>query len=195
MIRQLGFRRLLPIIFTLVHVVLTVCVATTEAHPQRSMHSEVLFRDVAFQEGTGIPMDAIEPRPLIPAMKVAVVLNLPAFFAGALVASVLLSGSELSLMYATSPFVLLLWYGIGRWLDGILGYRPPSIRKTNRWNGIAVLLSGGLLCLSILVVTPMNHHRTPDTYWMGTASILWSILLLSICVSKSKAVERRDRLL
>jgi hypothetical protein len=183
MIRQIGFRRLLPAAFTLVHFVLVLHAAPHRPHRLSGAESDSAFRAAEYQEGGAMPTEPIEPEPLTPMLKLAVVLNLPAFIAAAPLAVFLFHESELSLLYASAAFVPPLWYGIGRWLDGLLGYVGRSHFVPRVWSGLFSVVSASLLTVSVLTVTPLNHHRSIDTYWVGTALIVWSGLFLAICLS------------
>lgn len=61
-----------------------------------------------------------------PAQKLAIVLNLPALVLAIPITLVLFRGSDMGLLDASVPFAPLVWYGIGRWLDRLLGYTPPQ---------------------------------------------------------------------
>ena len=90
-------------------------------------------------------------------------------------------------MYLSIAFVPFLWYFIGRWLDGLLGYiallRVPRILR-----GLLNVLAIAVLCVSITGFTPLYHHGTADTYWVFTGLALWSGLCLAMmfsCVAKT----------
>jgi hypothetical protein len=182
MIRRVGFRRVLPLLFTLVHV--SLLVYTHQQQPYRSSGSAAnRHRLVVYQEESPVKWVPIEPRPLTTAMKVSLLLNLPSLFLALPFAATLHHETDIGMLYAALPFIPIIWYGIGRWIDGMLGF----IRK--RWllprslSGFIASLATGLLALSALTVTPINHHRQPDTYWAGTALILWSALFLAMSLS------------
>ncbi len=102
----------------------------------------------------------------------------------------------MGLLFAALPFVPLVWYGVGRWLDGLLGYVRHSRVVPKVWGGLFAVLSTGLLTQSVLTVTPANHHRTSDTYWVGTALVVWSGLFLAICLSsyyRRSATDKNER--
>jgi hypothetical protein len=88
---------------------------------------------VKYQEGVGVPMQSLEPPPLKPIQKMALILELPVMFFAILVGAVVLHQNENAWMYLSIVFVPFLWYFIGRWLDGLLGYIarlriPPTLR-------------------------------------------------------------------
>jgi hypothetical protein len=181
MIRRIGFRRLLPVAFTFLHMALVLQAAKHPPHRLSGMNSSAAYHPVEYQEGFSMPRESMAPEPLTPALKVAMLLNLPALLAGLPIAALLLRESDMSLLCASTPFVPLLWFGIGRWVDGLLGFRP--VRAAGPWRGFLTVLSTILLGISIVSVTPINRHRMPDTNWIGTAMILWSALFLAMSAS------------
>jgi hypothetical protein len=188
MIGRIGFRRLLPTFFTLVHVALLTYASTHRYHTLSSFHGESQYHYALYQETSGA-WEPMEPAPE-PGPKLAIVLNLPASVLAIPITFVLFRGSDMGLLDASVPFVPLVWYGIGRWLDRLLGYTPPqSCRAGVRRHRIFAVLFTGLLGLSIASITPLNHHQTGDTYWVGSALVLWSALYLAIAIYGS--IRRR----
>jgi len=178
MLGRIGFRRLLPIFFTLVHVALLFYALRQRNHLLYEIHHAA-----ANQEGASVSWGPIEPNPLTPAQKLATLLNLPALVLAIPIALALFQGSDMAELYAAVPFVPLVWYCVGRWLDGLLGYVGRSHAVPRVWSGLFAILSTGVLTISVLTVTSANHHRTTDTYWVGTALVAWSGLFLTICLS------------
>jgi hypothetical protein len=133
-----------------------------------------------YQEGETIQWEGTERKPLTITQKLGILLNLPAVLMAAPIVVVFFRESDLALLYVSLPFVPLVWYGIGRWIDRLLGYIPPLRRIRRTWRGLFTFLSAGLLCISVVTVTPLNHHRERDTYWNGAALILWSSLAVAI---------------
>ena len=182
MMPRIGFRRLLPFLFTVVHLILLLY--TAERQQSRASGSTPdTYHLVVYQEEPPIKWESIEPKPLTAAQKVSLLLNLPSLFLAIPFAAMLLHGTDMGMLYAAMPFVPITWYAIGRWIDGLLGY----VKKRWWWprsvSGFAAVLSTGLLVLSVCTVTPLNHHRRPDTYWAGAALILWSGLALAMSLS------------
>jgi hypothetical protein len=182
MITRIGFRRLLPILLTLVHLALLYFAAGQRRHTLSTFHSKFAYHLAAYQEGE-VAWEPIEPKPLTAAQKLAILLNFPALFLSIPITLVLFQGSEMGSLCAALPFVPLVWYCVGRWLDGLLGYRGHSHVLSRRWSGRFTTVSIVLLTLSVLTVTPANHHRTADSYWIGTALVLWSGLFLAMSLS------------
>jgi hypothetical protein len=129
-------------------------------------------------------MEAFAPPLLKPVQKIALILELPAMFLAILTGAVLLPHNDTAWMYLSIPLVPLVWYAIGRWLDGLLGYiarlRVPRILR-----GLLSVTAVGALMVSIAGITPLNHHRTPDTYWVLTGIALWSGLCIAIMLFSS----------
>ncbi len=179
--RRIGFRRLLPLIFTAMHLILLLDAA---AHPVRaSANAPATLRAVAYQEErTEIDWKPMEPRPLNPAQRLAMVINLPALLLGIPIAATMFTGSDMALLYAASPFVPLLWYGIGRWLDIKLGFLPHSSHRLvlRLLRGGLALVAGVFLLAAVVALSRTSHHRTEDTYWIGSALILWSSLFFTM---------------
>ena len=109
-------------------------------------------------------------------------LNLPSLLLAIPFAAILHHDTDMGMLYAALPFVPLTWYGIGRWIDGMLGLTTKRCWFPRSLSRFAALFPTGLLVLSVCIVTPINHHREPDTYWAGTALIVWSGLLLAMCL-------------
>lgn len=178
--RQVGFRRILPLLFTLVHVSLLVYTLRQPSY-RSSDNGRNKYRLVVYQEEPP-RWEPIQPT-LTTAQKFSLLLNLPSLFLAIPFAAILQQETDMGMLYVALPFVPVSWYGIGRWIDGMLGF----IRK--RWwlprslSGSIALLTTGLLGLSTCTVTPINHHRRPDTYWAGTALTLWSGLFLAMSLS------------
>ena len=75
----------------------------------------------------------MEPPPLKPVQKIALILELPAMFVAMLIGAVLFPRNDTAWLYTSILLVPLVWYGVGRWLDGLLGYgdrlRLPQILR------------------------------------------------------------------
>jgi len=180
--RRIGFRRVLPVALTLIHIVL---IWFAQIHPSASPHFVSQYRGVAYQEGDSIPMEAFEPPPLKLVQKIALILELPAMFAATLIGSVFFPRNDAAWLYTSVPLVPLVWYCIGRWLDGLLGYSarvclPRILRK------LLTVLAIGVLFLGGAGLTLLYHHRTPDTYWIFGGFVLWSGLCLAVMASSAR---------
>lgn len=182
---KIGFRRILPLLFTAIHLVLTLfphLKFSSAALPDRNP----AYQHVAYQEGTTVLAEPMEPPPLKLAQKMAIVINLPAVVLATPVAMIASPRTDMTLVYATF-LVPLLWYVVGIWLDGLLGFTqrlrlPPLVRRC------FVVIAIAFLGLGIAIITPVNHHRTMDAYWIGSSVTFWSGLFLVITVSSH---ERR----
>jgi len=181
MSRSIGFRHALPILFTLLHVGLLLYASGQRHQNLSGTYSKSSYQLVALQEGS-VTWDPIEPKPLTAAYKVAILLNLPALLLAVPFTVWFFRESDIGSLYAALPFVPLVWYCIGRWFDGVLGYIVRSHAVPRAWSGLFAVVSTGLLVMGVLTVTPLNHHRTTDTYWVGTAWVVWSGLFLAMSV-------------
>ncbi len=183
MIRRVDFRRVLPVLMTVVHIVLLYFAARQSAGSLPCVGNESAYHSAAQQEGR-VVWGPMEPKPPVPAEKIAILLNLPALILGIPLVLVFFQGCNIASLYAAMPFVPLVWYCIGWWLDRFLGRIPRTQEVSRTWReGFAVLFAV-LLCLSIASITPMNQRRTlPDAYWVGSVMILWSGLFLVIGIA------------
>jgi hypothetical protein len=149
---RIGFRRALPLLFTITHILLIWSSLAHQTHAQRIGFQESECRTVAYQEGTtSIPMETFgEPPPLKPVQKIALIVELPAMFVAMLFGAVLFPRNETAWLYTSVPLVALVWYAIGRWLDGVLGYSArlclPRILR-------------GLLSVLAVGVLVVPHHE------------------------------------
>jgi hypothetical protein len=179
---QIGFRRLLPVLFTVMHVTVLFYAAQWQHQSSAFGTSREMYHPAAFQED-GPKWEPIEPKPLTPAWKIALLLNLPSLLLAIPVAAAVFRDTDAGILYAALPFVPLVWYGIGRWIDATLGWLTPRRHVPRSLSGPLAVIFTALLVLSALTVTPVNHHRRPDTYWAGAALIMWSGLPLAMSLS------------
>ena len=185
---RIGFRRALPLVLTFIHVVLIH--GLLQQHPRvvSVVGRKSMYHAAAYQEGFATPMDPIGPPPLKPIQQVGLVLELPAMFIAALIYAVLFPSNDSAWMYMSIPFVPLVWYVIGKWLDGLLEYGPrlglPGILR--RILSVPAVIG---LCVSIVGLTPLYHHRTPDSNWAFTSMALWSALCLTMMASSARRLD------
>jgi|SRR5579864_183415 len=186
MIQRIGFRRVLPLLLTLAHAMLVVFASMHS--PDRSLKEQpkACFRYTSYGDDASA-WQPMEPAPLSPAQRTAIVLNLPAFVLAIPITLLLFPGNAIGSMYSSLPFVPLVWYGVGRWLDRLLGYIPQPAKLHRGRRRAFALLSTFFLFLSIASITPINHHhrRGVDTYIIETALIVWSGLFLAISTTGS----------
>jgi hypothetical protein len=191
MLRRIGFRRLLPIVFLFAHAALLVF-SPEQSQSISSSEGSKADRFFASSQGNSIVWQPMEPQQLTPEQRIAMVVNLPAMILAIPIAIAFFQGSPFGLMYAGLLFVPLVWYGVGRWLDRLFGFIPqsPKLHKTSR--KACAVLSAFVLTMSVLGLTPVNHHRRrPNTYVMGFSLVLWSGLFLAM--SASGSVRLGDR--
>ncbi len=182
---RIGFRRALPLAFTFIHAVLIWSVADTSSHAAGMVFRDAGYRSVAYQEDIGVPVKMFEPRPLKPFQKIALILELPAMFVAMLIGAVLFPRNETAWLYMSIPLVPLVWYAIGRWLDGLLGYRA-RLRLPRILRGLLAVPAAVALFVSVASLTPLYHHRTADTNWGLSALVLWSGLCLAMMNSSAQ---------
>lgn len=184
---RIGFCRALPLALTLIHLVLVWSSLEHQTRADPILFQELEYRAVTYQEGSaGVQMETFgEPPPLKPAQKTALIIELPALFVATLIGAVLIPRNEAAWLYTSVPLVPLVWYAVGRWLDGLLGYITrlylPRILR-----GLLSVLAIGVLLVSIAGLTPLYHHRTADTYWIFSGLVLWSGLCIAIMASSGR---------
>jgi hypothetical protein len=182
---RIGFRRALPLAFTLVHLVLVWFSLPRQPHAGSMVFRESGYRSASYQEGIRVPMETMEPPPLKPVQKIALILELPAMFVAMLIGAVLFPRNDTAWLYTSILLVPLVWYGVGRWLDGLLGY-GDRLRLPQILRGLLALPAVGVLAVSVAGLTPLYHHRTPDTYWMFSGLVLWSGLCFTMITSSAR---------
>jgi len=173
--RRIGFRRALPILFTLIHIAL---VWSTVPDASRSVNAYPLYQSVSYQEGVAVPMKGLEPPPLKPVQKMALILELPVMVV-AMIGAAMFGQNETMWMYLSIPLVPFLWYVVGRWLDGLAGLIAP-LRVPRVLRVLLTVPVIMVLGISVGGLTPLYHHRTSDSRWVFTGLVLWSGLALAI---------------
>jgi hypothetical protein len=184
--RRIGFCRIFPLVFTLIHVSLVWFSLAHQAHTRTMGFDNSGYGSVEHQEGSNATVQLFEPPPLKPVQKIALILELPAMFVATLFAAVLFPLNETAWLYTSIPFVPIVWYAIGRWLDGLLGYRA-RFRVPKILRGLLAVPAGVVLCLSLVGFTPLYHHRTVDTYWMFGGLVFWSGLCITMMTNSDPA--------
>lgn len=186
---RIGFRRALPLAFTLIHIALVWFSLAHQPHAERIVFHDSEYRAVAYQESISVPVETLgQPPPLKAVHKIAVILELPAMFVATLIGAALFPRNDAAWLYTSLPLVPLVWYSIGRWLDGLLGYiaRLCLPRILRRW---FTVLAIWVLFVSTAGLTPLYHHRTLDTYWIFSGVVLWSGLCLAVMASSGRRVS------
>lgn len=178
MLRRLGFRRILPIAHIVLFIAL-VSIGAIQAGHSFGPH----VRQTAYQQGElpeGHPQAAFV-MPL--AWTIAIAINVPAAMLGALCAEIFHLGSNLGALLCSMPFVLLLWYLVGHWLDHQLNFlprrAPGNAIRIACWVGI--LLSAVLLAIGLMAFRSHVSLKA-DVVALALGWLLWSILLLVMCV-------------
>ena len=93
---RIGFRRALPLAFTLIHIVLVWFSLAHQPHAANMAFRDTGYRSVAYQEGIGrVPIETFgQPLLLKPVQKIALILELPAMFVAMLIGTALYPRSE-----------------------------------------------------------------------------------------------------
>lgn len=188
--RRIGFRRVLPLAFTAVHLLLVWSVTGHQSRVVTGTQSDSAYRVVVYQE-TGVPMDAeaLESPPLKLGQRAAIFLDFPAVILAVPVA-LFFHGDDAAIFYSSIVFVPVLWFGIGRWLDGLVGY-IPRLRLPRLLRRLLAVAATALMLFGIDISTPLYHHRTTDTYWFGAGVILWSGVCLGVVLSSPVRTTNR----
>jgi hypothetical protein len=182
MMQRIGFRRLLPFVFTVMHIAVVLYGMEHQGQSRPLGALQRRYVPAVYQED-GVKWDPVEPKPLTTAQKLGLLLNLPSLLLAIPLAMKVFDGSDMGLLYAALPFVPIVWYGIGHWVDTTVGYVKPQRRLPRSLSGFFAVIATGLLVVSVMTVTPINHHPRPDTYWVGTAMVMWSGLSLAMSLT------------
>jgi hypothetical protein len=180
--RPLGLRHALPLLSTLLQIGLVFYASGSRHQSQSETSNRLGYRVAALQENS-VQWEPIRPKRLPTAEKLSIVLNLPAILLAIPIAVRFFPENDIGSLYAALPFVPLVWYCIGRWLDGVLGYIVRRHAVPRAVSGLSAVISTCLVVFGVLMLTPLNHHRTADTNWVGTAGVVWSGLFLAMSLS------------
>jgi hypothetical protein len=102
---RIGFRRALPLAFTLLYVVLVWLSLPLQPRTTRIIFHDSEHRAVAYQEDTGIPVETLgEPPPLKPVQKMALIVELPAMFVAMLIGALLFPRHDAAWLYTSESF-------------------------------------------------------------------------------------------
>lgn len=177
MLRRAGLRRILPI----VQLTLFIALVFAGVLERRQQFEERQLQPAALQER--IPFEPQREDRFPTPWLVAIGMNVPATILGALVAEIAHVGTNLGALICSTPFVLVLWHFIGRWLDRQLGL----LRMKIPGNLARVLCSGGLLLsFAFFVMGIVASHTpgelTPNTLALAIAWLVWSVALFLMCL-------------
>jgi hypothetical protein len=117
-------------------------------------------------------------------LKIAMVLNLPAVFLGAVlhIVAVLIhfpdTSGEPTLLGFSAVFVPVIWYRVGRWLDDLVisGIAAESTKFNAKavWRMVTRAIVWFLLVLMLLSLLVERHRETDTTMFLQVISILWT---------------------
>jgi len=117
-------------------------------------------------------------------LKMAMILNLPAVFFGAVlhIVTVLIhfphTSGEPTLLGFSAVFVPMIWYRVGRWLDdlatgGIIAESTPFNAKAT-WRMMARAIVWFLFVIMLLSMLVERHREADTTMFLQVISILWT---------------------
>src|SRR5689334_12032544 len=191
--RRFGFRHVLPVVVTVGYVFLMMWGIRSEVR-HNGMVTATGLRYAAFQEGT-VEFHSLEPRPLSAPTRVALGLNFPACLVIALASAAFHIESEMVLVWGGAVLGCLLWYLVGRWVDIAIGslsrkrVRHPNLRDLMLFIVVGPLSVVALL-LSVLSMTPLNHHGGNERYWTGIFLVFWSGFLVAVMADVARYRNR-----
>lgn len=189
MIQHFGFRRVLPLGQLAVFIILVSIGAFQVSQPVPRPHAN----KVARQENALPDWHPKTQYKMPAAWLIAIALNVPATMIGALCAEIFHVGSNLGGLLCSMPFVPLLWYFVGHWLDhqcNILPLCHPGRGiRIACWVGIA--LSAMLLAVGIMAIRSHNS-LTAEVASLATGWIAWSGLLLTMCILTLRRRNAQD---
>ncbi len=177
--RRIGFRRLLP----LGNLALFLALLYAGAYLQVHQTQPPRVHPVASQEGPEFEWHPPRPSYFPAPWLVAIVLNVPATILGAIAADLMHIGTNFGALMCSSPFLLLLWLFVGRWLDGQIGLLPRKSPGT-----VATILCvagiGLAITLFILGLFAVRAHQSFTASFLAFAIgwQLWAMILFLMCL-------------
>jgi len=181
--RRIGFRRLLPPVQL---VLFGTLIWFADREEQRQLPCSVAWVPLAptvyAQDQADVGFDDSCRRPL--AESIAVDLNLPAVFAGALAAVALRHDTDRAVYGASAPAVLILWYLVGLWIDRRLGYVAGPLRR--RRYPLLLLKAALGFCLLLFLLSDAGWVFHPVSGMMGL--IAWSGFFFAVVWSNQHRV-------
>lgn len=154
--RKVRFRVLLPLLMTAARLLLFgISLLHQQRDQHRADHSEVHRNVVLQQQGGTIDFKPMglwwHPNSL--EYNFGLALNFPAMYLGGFIGRLLIGGSEVRTFAASIPFVPLVWYMIGGWIDRLLspGNPMPIQRLVSRVEQLTMRGICTLLLLSTLL--------------------------------------------
>ena len=161
MVKAIGFRRLLPIANCLLYVVL-----------------------MCFDSGRGItssqPVSDVGAVPI--PLRLVVAANVPAVLA-AFAVNAVFHFQLRNPFLLTIPFIPLLWYPVGSWIDRRLGWSPSRRYVRTRLRDVLLVSAVVIACFAVQVFVQnarVLYPRPTDPFWMGYGIWLWFLFLLSV---------------
>jgi hypothetical protein len=170
MLRRFGLRRILPLSFFALHVLLSFYGYYHQPVAGRlARHASSQKRLSLAKTETALAWD------------IDIAINLPAFVCGFIIVLLTRTGSNLSSLICASPFVLILWFLIGRWGDWQLGWVSALLpKRVLQGISIAGIVLTGMSLL--LLVAGMPLSGTSESGWPAITLACWTLFLLGISV-------------
>jgi hypothetical protein len=170
MLSRIGFRRILPMSFFALHLLLSLYgyyhqpeldPLGKHARPQQRFD----------QPRTRTPL----------AWDIDIVVNLPAFILGFIVVLLARAGSNIAGLICASPFVLILWLLIGLWVDWQVGWLKFSARK-QVISGISIggIVISAITLLLVIIGAPLSGPS--EARWPAITFAFWTLLVLAISI-------------
>jgi hypothetical protein len=161
MVKAIGFRRLLPIANCLLYVAL-----------------------LCFDNGHGItssqPVSDVDAVPI--PLRLVVAANVPAVLVAFAIRAVFHFQLRNPFLLAI-PFIPLLWYPVGSWIDRRLGWSPSRKRVRNRLRDVLLILAVLIACFAMQVFVQrfkVLYPRPTDPFWAGYGIWLWFLFLVAV---------------
>lgn len=123
----------------------------------------------------------VEPRIISSRTKFAVALNVPAVLAALFLNTVVFRFRTNYLFLLAVPFVLILWYPVGRWFDRRLGWVQRRKRKRTLIGDTLLVLCGLFAIFSVVILLQtIKQAYIPDSLWLVLGVCAWFAFLLVV---------------
>ena len=155
---RIRFRFIFPVLMTALHLFIV-------ARSLQSNRGSQAQREKVVADSQEAGVVTFSPGPPEPSWRLlmALMLNLPAVYAGVPVALLLRCGGDIGLLSCSIPFVPPLWYAIGRRLDVRTGaFQATQRAHSSKWHTVRAIFRFFAACMVIVSVLALlnSHHRT-----------------------------------
>ena len=166
MLRKISFRRLLPILNLALYISLMCLGHTVRLH---------LTAPSAAQ------LHLVEPGIMPSRIKLAVALNVPAVLAAFFLNTMVFHFQTNYLFLLALPFVLMLWYPVGRWFDQRLGWVQRRKPKATLIGDILLVLCGLFAVFAVVILLQtMKRAYILDSLWLVLGVCAWFAFVLVV---------------